>query len=455
MITGNPDNPDPDPYTPLISIEAYYMGDTAGAGNYILKFATETDEHNRWSNVYFGIWTEEIPQDFASMSLPTGTYLPSPDCTAGTFEPEYTFQRVYPQETVNTFTGGTIVIAENKGSYTITGDFTDAQNNVYKFRYQGTVQVEDQSPHHLPQITSNVDAQFYLAQGTYFGDYYNNGTSLVPIAFTSEYAVLSVEFLTAGAPYSATVLQSGTYTINANHSEGTLTPGEEFNYAGWEYRPQGTYCRVIGMTDTYGFATGGTIEVERSGNQYTMTFNLTTNNGKTITGSYSGTISINDGTEKPVISQLEEDRLVDLSHIARGKMTYSGEWYQNGMNNWTIYVRDESIDDIDGMIFDFNMPPLGFLPEGIPTGTYELSSVAAENTMVPGFINTYLAGTWYIWANHNGTYGKMAPITTGSLTIGKEGDIWTLDFEMWDDARPAHKISGHWSGPIDVHNEWD
>ena len=74
--------------------------------------------------------------------------------------------------------------------------------------------------------------------------------------------------------------------------------------------------------------------------------------------------------------------------------------------------------------------------------------------MVPGFINTYLAGTWYIWANIDGHYGKKAPITTGSMTLGKEGDIWTIEFEMYDDARPPHKISGSWSGPMRISNEW-
>ena len=41
------------------------------------------------------------------------------------------------------------------------------------------------------------------------------------------------------------------------------------------------------------------------------------------------------------------------------------------------------------------------------------------------------------------------------MTLGKEGDIWTIEFEMYDDARPPHKISGTWSGPIRVVNEWD
>ena len=250
------------------------------------------------------------------------------------------------------------------------------------------------------------------------------------------------------------MLKPGTYTINADRSQYTIAPGQEYNKAGWEYIPIGTYCRVIGMTDTYGFATSGTITVEKSGNQYTITFDMTSANGKAIKGSYTGALSLTDGTEKPVISELEEDRVVDLSAITQGKQTYSGYWYDNGMNNWTLYVRDESIPGIDGMIFDFNMPDLGFLPEGIPTGTYELSSVAKENTMVPGFINTYLAGTWYIWANIDGHYGKKAPITTGSMTLGKEGDIWTIEFEMYDDARPPHKISGSWSGPMRISNEW-
>jgi len=450
------DDPEPDPYTQLNSIEAFYMGDTAGAANYILKFATALDDYDRWSNVYFGLWTSEIPQDYDNIILPNGSFTANTDRSAGTFEPEYTFSRTYPNETIVTFTGGTITVAAEGDTFTITADLTDGQGNPYQYRYIGKVRVSDESPHHLPKITSNVDASFYLAEGTYFGDYYKNGTSLIDIGFTSADVFMSVEFLSESSEkFSADVLKPGTYTINADRSQYTLTPGEEYNKAGWEYLPVGTYCRVIGNTDTYGFATAGTVTVEKSGSQYTLAFDLTTPEGKTIKGNYSGTLTLTDGTEQPVLSQLEEDRVVDLSHIESGRMAYSGTWYNNGMNNWTIYVKDESIDNIDGMIFDFNMPDVGFLPEGIPTGSYELSSVAKENTMVPGFINTYLAGTWYIWANAGGSYGKAAPIKTGSLTIGKEGDIWTLDFEMYDDARPAHKISGSWSGPIRVVNEWD
>ena len=450
------DDPEPDPYTQLNSIEAFYMGDTAGAANYILKFATALDDYDRWSNVYFGLWTSEIPQDYDNIILPNGSFTANTDRSAGTFEPEYTFSRTYPNETIVTFTGGTITVAAEGDTFTITADLTDGQGNPYQYRYIGKVRVSDESPHHLPKITSNVDASFYLAEGTYFGDYYKNGTSLIDIGFTSADVFMSVEFLSEGSEkFSADVLKPGTYTINADRSQYTLTPGEEYNKAGWEYLPVGTYCRVIGNTDTYGFATAGTVTVEKSGSQYTLAFDLTTPEGKMIKGNYSGTLTLTDGTEQPVLSQLEEDRVVDLSHIESGRMVYSGTWYNNGMNNWTIYVKDESIDNIDGMIFDFNMPDEGFLPEGIPTGSYELSSVAKENTMVPGFINTYLAGTWYIWANAGGSYGKAAPIKTGSLTIGKEGDIWTLDFEMYDDARPAHMISGSWSGPIRVVNEWD
>jgi len=446
------DDPEPDPYTRLTDINPMYMGDTNGAANFIIAFATDPGAND----VYFGLWDADIPQDLKNIRLPTGTFTPSDDWSAGTFEPEYTFARIYPAGTSIPFTGGTITVAAEGDTYTITGDLNDEYGTEYKYRYVGPVTVKDESPHHLPQLTADVDdSSFYLAEGTYFGDLYQTGTSVIDIGFTSPDVFMSVEFLSEGSEkFSADVLKPGTYTINADRSQYTLTPGQEYNKAGWKYIPIGTYCRVIGMTDTYGFATSGTITVEKSGNQYTITFDMTSANGKAIKGSYTGSLSLTDGTEKPVISELEEDRVVDLSAITQGKQTYSGYWYDNGMNNWTLYVRDESIPGIDGMIFDFNMPDLGFLPEGIPTGTYELSNVAKENTMVPGFINTYLAGTWYIWANAGGSYGKAAPIKTGSLTIGKEGDIWTLDFEMYDDARPPHKISGSWSGPMRISNEW-
>lgn len=440
-----------DSYTDLDLIVAFYMGDTNGVANWIVKFETPVNDRNEWYEVYYGLWTEEIP-DLNNLILPTGTFTVNTDWSAGTFEPEYTFQRHYPSETATAFTGGTIEITAEGSNYTILGDLTDDRQNEYHYRYVGAVNTDDQSPHHLPLITEDVNTRFVpAANGTYLGDYYKTGTSLISLTFIGDFPIMYVDFLAPGAPYSADVLQPGTYTVRSDHGEYSLAPGYEFNEGGWRYIPQGTYCQVISETDTYGFATGGTITVEKmQDGRYSIVFDLTTNNDKSITATFTGTINVKDGTEAPVISELDEDRVLDLTPITRGRMEFCGNWYNNGMNEWRILLRNETIDGIDGMIFDFNMPTTGFVPEGMPTGTYELSSVAQENTMIPGFINTYLAGTWYIWDNRFNQYGKKAPIKTGSLTLGKEGDTWTVEFEMWDDARPAHKISGQWSGPMDI-----
>ena len=134
-------------------------------------------------------------RDYDNIILPNGSFTANTDRSAGTFEPEYTFSRTYPNETIVTFTGGTITVAAEGDTFTITADLTDGQGNPYQYRYIGKVRVSDESPHHLPKITSNVDASFYLAEGTYFGDYYKNGTSLIDIGFTSADVFMSVEFL--------------------------------------------------------------------------------------------------------------------------------------------------------------------------------------------------------------------------------------------------------------------
>lgn len=439
------------PYTTIKLKNAYYLGDTEEAGNWLLKFATEPDGVGHYADVYIGIWTSEIPEDLNNPVLPTGTYTASSDQTAGTYDTDASFQRMQPDQTIYNYVGGQVEITKEGSNYTIQGDLLDDKGFTRLYRYTGPVVGEDMSPHHLPRITENVNVTFERAEGTFFGDYYKNGTSLIDIGFTTGQTTISAEFVSTPAPYGSETLAAGTYTINENRAAMTLTPGLELNYAGWEYRPTGTYCKIGGDPESFGFATSGTIEVEKSGPDYTITFDLKTEEGISVKGSYSGTLSLTDGTEKPVISELEEDHVLDLSPITIGLMEFYGSWpYNNGFDMWAIEMKNESIDGIDGIQFELFLEPNGFLPEGVPTGTYQVASVAAANTLVPGFIDTYLAGSWYIWANENGSYMKKAPINSGSLTISKEGDTWTVEFDLLDDARPAHRISGSWSGPMDI-----
>lgn len=439
------------PYTKLNITNAYYLGDTDGAGNWLLKFATDKDALGKYTDVYFDIWSSEIPENPSFPELPTGTFKASTDRTAGTFDPDGSFQRLQPDQTITTFVAGQIEITKEGSTYTIKGELNDDKGFTHLFRYEGSVVGEDQSPHHLPRISEDVEVVFTRAEGTFFGDNYKNGTSLIPIAFTDGYTVISAEFVSKATEYSLTALAPGTYTINDNRAEMTLAPGVEFNYGGWEYRPMGTYCQK-GDPASYAFVTGGTVEVHVSGPSYTITFDLQTAEQISVQGSYSGTLSLNDGTEKPVVSELTEDRVVDLSRISQGVMEYYGPgWpYYNGLDMWSLEFKDESIDGIDGIQFELFLEPTGFLPNGVPTGTYEISHTTAANTLVPGFINSYLAGSWYIWDNLNGSYGKKAPINAGTLTISREGSIWTFEFSLKDDARPAHNITGSWSGKMKI-----
>ncbi|MFR2062825.1 MAG: hypothetical protein ACLS37_13655 [Alistipes sp.] len=70
--------------------------------------------------------------------------------------------------------------------------------------------MSDESPHHLPKITSNVDASFCLAGEPASGITIKRH-SLVDISFTPADVFMSVEFLSRAAKFSADVIKPGTY----------------------------------------------------------------------------------------------------------------------------------------------------------------------------------------------------------------------------------------------------
>lgn len=91
-------------------------------------------------------------------------------------------------------------------------------------------------------------------------------TSVIDIGFTSPDVFMSVEFISEGSTkFSADVLKPGTYTITPTEANIRSRPGRNTTRPDGNISPSGTGCRVIGMTDTYGFATSGTITVEKVG----------------------------------------------------------------------------------------------------------------------------------------------------------------------------------------------
>lgn len=81
-------------------------------------------------------------------------------------------------------------------------------------------------------------------------------------------------------------LRNGTYTFNFDADDLSLTDGDlEINY---DFQAD--------ASDQFFDVTGGTVEVSKNGNTYTLDFNLEVDGSEALTGSYVGTLGAIDAT---------------------------------------------------------------------------------------------------------------------------------------------------------------
>ena len=439
---------------------AYYLGDKylGGPGEYMVGLKSSYAEDGSYYELLLSLFGD-VPQDMNNIQLPAGTFTPADDGASGTYDSGFSNLMISDargNETHRYFPEGTVEVERQGSMTTLLCDLVDRSGTAYRFTFSGYIPWQDESTPHLEQIDRDVTFAFSAASSTYKGDFYGDGTNFFLVNLNDgNGAEMVLELVTGEVTYSATCLPAGTYSVAAGvgSGPGTINPGSEYNDAGWAFIPKGSYCKT---GNAYGFATGGTVTVTLDESTYSIACDLQTYNGHTVEAAYRGPLNIRDGSPTGPKSTLEQNVQVDLSMISAGEIHYWGDFYGNGLDCWILYVEDRTLEGSNAVTLEFLLPANGFdSGRGVPDGQYEISDKLDVNHLVIGSSvdfpdgTSYLNGTWYVGGFHDGgVYTDRAPAASGDVYLGRDGDIYTIDFAFKDDAVEQHAFFGVWSGPV-------
>ncbi|MGM9742072.1 MAG: BACON domain-containing protein [Candidatus Cryptobacteroides sp.] len=217
----------------------------------------------------------------------------------------------------------------------------------------------------------------------------------------------------------------------------------------------------------YLLVTGGSVRVGGSYNNYEITFDFTTDNGKTITGSYNGPVRFEShlwADNKGYYGNVGEDIRIDFHSILEDKVLdlsriqTATAWYKAGplakrtaANDWVISILPQGTGD--GL--SINLFSTGGLNDGPAEGTYTAGTSGANNTF---YAKYDLKGSYYYLCHGSSGYTgdvdlggrpcSMECATDGTVTLKKNSDgTYTIDFDLVNNL--GKKFSGSWTGMLD------
>lgn len=195
----------------------------------------------------------------------------------------------------------------------------------------------------------------------------------------------------------------------------------------------------------------GSVDITLNGADYTVNA-VVTAGGKEYKFRYTGPIAlkdVKDAGDPPA----QEYTVVDLGKdLTQCYMEFYGDIYgtKGVSNNWTIYLADNQVDfsgtTLVGpgriMMLELNTAPAD--GKVLPVGTFEvlnptsITSAASlvPYTAVPGLLdnNNGVYGSWYLASEEKGgQFSPLAGATSGTVTVQKSVDTYTIDLNISDD----------------------
>lgn len=365
------------------------------------------------------------------------------------------------------FESGTAEVKTVDGVSTIRVSMIDRAHGLYEYEFSGPIRWEKYIPPVYDPITEDILTTFTGSDGIYYGDRDENGLGVfelylydVPLKDGMLSRAGNMLMMDLLAPIEMVgdkfYIPDGTYTIDGLAGGGfRFVPGyvEE-----GKWYPEGSCCEQDDEAGDpyYAVVTGGKMEISRSGDVYTATFDLTTLERITIKGTFTGKIPIEERVGwRPGgggFSSLHRDITVDLSGIERGTLTYMGDYMRVGGSSFVMDISAEGWPET--MLIEVLCEREN--ETDIASGHYTVVPMGSSWdsyvpwTVIGGFRqDTRSTGSWYYHKNEKGETDGGAPMNGGTLDISKEGDLYTVTFEFEDDCTYPNKVSGTWSGKFD------
>ncbi|WP_302151469.1 hypothetical protein [uncultured Alistipes sp.] len=255
----------------------------------------------------------------------------------------------------------------------------------------------------------------------------------------------------------------GTFTITNDEeaSDYTFLAGGCINFMNapfpsstnlkYYYDPDNTTAIQVGL------AQSGTVEIEKNGDNYTLTYDLTTDKGKKMTGSYTGPIVVQDAPK--VIEKNEWDLPEDLemtfdaqnikTQVMGSKYTVSDAYtwqfqFLQYNENWR-YAGDQLYIEIVNNLDETEEPVPGVykISDSNEVGTARMGTYKRD-TGVDGF------GTGTYFKHYDeGTLRWAGAATDGEVEVTKNDDgTYTITFDFLDGQEEPKHFKGTWTGEL-------
>lgn len=467
-------------------LEALYStNNTAGNGNYEIVIGnTETMEWEGDAQMLINFYNEP-DADPLNAVLPSGTYEAGSDNAPFTYNPSNTYiSIVVGGELVTSPVIGTITVDRKGPEYSILVDgllFTT--QDPIKVAFKGAIQFVESETAEWVRFDTPQEVTFEQSQGRYWGNWFypfadDLGLELFAGSFNENntlvkgyYLHLSNLYIPKLADYNTANVDiaSGTYTVVVDRYDYVNTYAMPFTFDRGKVIElydqtafQGTYVTYVDKEQNIsklGLVTGGTITISGSGDNYLLEFDLVTEEGISITGSYQGALNLgnyNDNDLNPnwgarPWSTLTSDYTYDWKPETEAYAFLMGDYIKEGLNTWMVMIMATNSTG-EGYGDYFTTELLVDVADGaeFPTGTFNVGWELNDHTMLPGFMDFggNLLFTYYgdLTVDAEGYSMATAPITSGTVTISKEGEAYRFLFDMIDDA--GNKVTGEWQGAI-------
>lgn len=462
-------------YTAVNEFVSAQYSASGDLGSYTLTVGTDipdaTGEPAKIGDFQLAVtFTAAVSEDARNAILPTGRYTMGAGTEEGTFNVQKSAIYLRTEEGDNgveamPIIAGTFDVSYKQGDYTIKGSVATLQGTAYDLIYTGPIGFDPGIGESSP-FDQDLNIAFEGAQMRFYGNWYapfsdDLSLQLYTGSFDDENGLqtegywfnIDLNIPLVSDPWAKNItVPDGVYTVDwreeAEHYTWlpyTFILGRVVDVFG-NLSPIHTYITYKAQSGqvSLGVITEGTITVSNQGRKFD--FKLTMDNGKTLTGSYSGNVACFNfhDADAPKMELLDHD--VDLKWAPNTvAITFNeGNTILKDVNSYLVMITEA-----DYAAGDYIALTLLTDQERLADGTYEIGKIANFGGL-RGYM-TYGGEIIYSWysdlssADDEGYQSVLAPLTGGTVTISTISET-VRKFEMNFTTQEGKTVKGTFQG---------
>lgn len=351
------------------------------------------------------------------------------------------------------FKSGTIDVKHTAAGYSFDCHFKGQSDDTdWHFTFEGAVDIEDQSAIDDNEwgFVADINVAPKLVTKAVF-DYSDKGyTNIMLRCFDADITYDGLHVSAPGnklqfelcVPFGGDIV--GTHKAGSYNIVGSFTKGERFGAGAL-----GSYCERVmdNLNVRYALVTEGTLTITKAdGDNYHIVADCKTPEGRPVKMDYTGPVKNHEKREYPT-TNLNAD--VAFNAKACTDIQYFGDYYENGTFNYVFFLADEN------NIVAVDMLAATGGTTALPVGTYTIGDdKKAGSALVGSATEESITPSAYVRYDGNNTMTDYAVFKAGSITITREGEMYTFVYDFKDSVDGnAHRIHGSVTTALPVIND--